>query len=76
MLLEGETTVEVSQTPGPKGTYETGTLVTMAVKELDAYHTADWRGVLSIFGQSGLTATVRITDETFISLSFVPKYSQ
>ena len=75
MLFDGKAKLEVSPTPGPKGTYETGTLVTMTIKELYSYHTVDWRGVLRVFGQSRLIATVKITEETFISVIFVPNYS-
>ncbi len=74
MQLDGETTVEVSQTPGPKGTYETGTLVTMEVKNLDPCLTVDWRGALRVIGEPGLIATVQINDETFITMYFPRKY--
>ncbi len=62
MFVDGGT-VRISPTPGPKGAYEQGTLVTLTAYMVFPY--VDWTGV---DGKADRTGVTRMGQETFIEV--------
>ena len=75
VLMEGSMVIEVSPTANAQGTFEKGTIVTMEVQQLGQFKRVDWRGVMRVIDENSRVATVRITDETWITV-FFPTLSQ